>query len=344
MIESKTNPLVGVFRHSPSANVGRLGLKGIISSKSSSPAPVISQLQISKEKRITPNPPSLSRLHTTKETSGVSLPGRSFLTSWKQIPQIKYASASSLESQQEQQKRQETTVPRRLPSSSSSSSTLDSHPHEDLSAPVCSICIEPYTDGDQIKTLACSHSFHSECIGKWFFQSCCLDNSNNKDECSSFNCPECRQDHFRRQTDCETKQLPVNYEDSDVGSVSASSCANQIPGGSFLSMGNFLLESTYDFMSDFDVVTRTDSSSDRAEEANEYTMAESHQELSEGKPSVLGKYCDFRDSKLLVSVRTIDNEAIHSSFEVVVPEAPLLANSLKILGESDYSSCDSFVA
>ena len=32
---------------------------------------------------------------------------------------------------------------------------------------ICSICIDNYEDGNIITTLACNHSFHTECLKKW---------------------------------------------------------------------------------------------------------------------------------------------------------------------------------
>lgn len=31
----------------------------------------------------------------------------------------------------------------------------------------CSICLNNYTDGDNVWTLDCSHTYHTDCITKW---------------------------------------------------------------------------------------------------------------------------------------------------------------------------------
>jgi hypothetical protein len=242
MAESKNNPLVGVFRHSPSAVTGRLGLKGVITEKSVVP-PVISQLQISKENQVTLTPPSLTQLHSSEMNAHrsalrpqVTAHGRSFVTSWRQIPLVKYESSTA---------------------ESINKSAISSVVGRGDSPPVCSICIEPYADGDQLKTLACSHIFHTCCVGKWWFQACL-----NEEE-SSFDCPECRQEHFRRrqqpnETQPEPQQLQDEKSIAETSEPETASCSNQIAGDSFLSMGNYLLESNYDLISDVDVVVARD--------------------------------------------------------------------------------------
>lgn len=46
----------------------------------------------------------------------------------------------------------------------------------------CSICIDDFKTGDAV-TLKCGHTFHKECITKWFF-------INNNRNCDS-KCPNC---------------------------------------------------------------------------------------------------------------------------------------------------------
>lgn len=135
--EERNNPLIGVFRHSPSLSSKALGLKGLLTPQSdSSPRPVLSQLQISR--------------------GCVKSMGAHFVNSLKRLPVSKY-SASSQRSESLQSRR-----------------SFISLNNEDR--PCCSICLAVYEDGDEIVTLACSHCFHSECVNKWFFQGC-LDNN-----------------------------------------------------------------------------------------------------------------------------------------------------------------------
>eukprot|EP01036_Dinobryon_divergens_P034195 gene34194-44178_t len=157
MSDSKNNPLIGIFRHSPSQSSQKsLGLKGIIySEKVNKPANMLSQLQVSKETR-----------QQAKEN---------FLISLRQIPSKVFSLSSRSSSDNSP-----------LPAPADGSVENDGRP-------VCSICIEPYEDGDELLTLACSHCFHSECVSEWFYQGCVERDSVDP---KSFNCPECRQDHF----------------------------------------------------------------------------------------------------------------------------------------------------
>lgn len=188
---SKSNPLIGVFRHSPSIPSKSLGLKSILYSGMTKP-PLFSQLQVSREPK--------------------KLPPHNFLRSLRQIP-TKVYSASSVGSRSER------------------SSNSPNQPEEDENLPTCSICLNPYADGDELRTFACSHCFHNECVSKWIFHRC-LDN----EELASFNCPECRQNHVTL---------------SEAGS-SRTSLAEGISSLSFLQVGeNLARDGGYEFLSDF---------------------------------------------------------------------------------------------
>jgi hypothetical protein len=197
MMESKSNPLVGVFRHSPANNPHTFGLKGILYQNEENKPVVLSQLQVPRERKNLPIK-------------------RSFLQSLKTIPLKKFSTSS-------------------LATGSSASVSVNG---KDDPGPVCSICIEPYLDGDELLTLACSHCFHRECARKWFFQGCL-----NNGEDSSFNCPECRQDHVQLSLDCPQNIL--------VGDSVSSRCGEEISSTSFFHVGQSLItEGGYDFMSD----------------------------------------------------------------------------------------------
>lgn len=192
MEESKRNPLIGVFRHSPSVPSKSLGLKSILYRETTQP-PIFSQLQVSRDVK--------------------KFPTHNFLRSFRQIP-TKVFTASSVGSK-----------------SSVSGNSPPAQLEEDENLPTCSICLDPYADGDELRTFACSHCFHNECVSKWIFHRCL-----NNDELDSFNCPECRQNHVTL---------------SEAGS-SRTSLAEGISSMSFLQVGeNMAREGGYDFLSDF---------------------------------------------------------------------------------------------
>jgi len=66
--------------------------------------------------------------------------------------------------------------------STSTPSTLDKG---DL--PICSICLDCFKDGDELRTLECSHCYHRSCIDIWLI-GCLSDELTN-----TCNCPQCRQ-------------------------------------------------------------------------------------------------------------------------------------------------------
>jgi hypothetical protein len=191
MEDTKGNPLIGVFRHSPSAVPNKsIGLKSILYHDTSN-APVMSQLQVPREPKIPPH---------------------NILRSLRQIP-TKVYTAPSVGSNSTQSVPSPNAIP------------------PDSNAPTCSICLMPYADGDELRTFACSHCFHNECVSKWIFHRC-LDNS----DVDSFNCPECRQNHVALSE----------------ASSSRTSLAEGISSLSFLQVGeNLARDCGYDFLSDF---------------------------------------------------------------------------------------------
>lgn len=137
MNDCRTNPMIGLMRHSPPINPERVGLKSVIYGDQVK-IPSVSQLRINREK----NKPSVTH---------------NFVTSLRQIPQSVFL-ASSLGTQLNAEE------------ANPSEQSLDNN------VPMCSICLENYVDGDALLTLACGHCFHSECVNKWFYQGC-LNNS-----------------------------------------------------------------------------------------------------------------------------------------------------------------------
>lgn len=51
---------------------------------------------------------------------------------------------------------------------------------------VCVICLEHFEEGDRLRVLPCSHSFHVGCIDRW------LSGSHSFDECVTSGCPTCK--------------------------------------------------------------------------------------------------------------------------------------------------------
>lgn len=198
MAQSKTNPMIGLFRHSPAINHNRRGLKTVICDDNHGNVPIVSQLRVNREVKS-------------------SQPERNFVTSLKQIP-VSVFSASLA------------GTPSVSEAAENTPSVVETQKDED--APMCSICLESYTDGDEIVTLACSHCFHSNCANKWFYQDCLNDATKS---CNGFRCPQCRQDHIAL---------------SEVGSSHASDDEG-IPSRSFLQVGQSMLrDGGYDFLSD----------------------------------------------------------------------------------------------
>jgi hypothetical protein len=188
--ELKKNPMIGLFRHSPPIHGNKVGFKALIY-EDSKKTPVLSQLRICRPKTY-------------------SLPTNKIIQSLHQIP-ISVYNASSVGS----------------PPAASASEGIEQNKDSDV--PVCSICLEPYADGDEILTLACSHCFHSDCVNKWFVRGCF-----NTDVKDAFRCPECRQDHVAL---------------SEAGSHSSAELG--ISSKSFLQIGQSLFRNGgYDFSSD----------------------------------------------------------------------------------------------
>lgn len=268
MSEAKTNPMVGLFRHSPpivtsqqSPQNHRIGLKSVIyeeNQNQSSSLPIISRL----------------RLNTSLPRS--TLTGRTFLSSLRKLPVTVYCSPSPQTS-----------------SSIASISVADGQPTNSQRTddvreekPMCAICLEEYADGDELFTLACSHCFHSECVNRWFYHGCISSNryfsrtsapspslpvsSSSKPSGraastfeafqEAFRCPACRQDHIalsEQGSVAEVSLCQSTFTRNTVTAVSlvevveVSSNDEGIPMGSFYDLGqSLLLDGGYDFLSD----------------------------------------------------------------------------------------------
>lgn len=65
--------------------------------------------------------------------------------------------------------------------------SLDSWGSSD-SAPTCAICLEAFTDGCELRDLACHHCFHKQCVDMW------LSGQHSEQSVRTATCPTCRQD------------------------------------------------------------------------------------------------------------------------------------------------------
>ena len=73
-------------------------------------------------------------------------------------------------------------------------------------APICSICLENFADGDELRTLKCSHCYHKGCIDLWLLG--CMSDATT----STCHCPDCRQELV----------MPINSPPSPVHATTTS--------------------------------------------------------------------------------------------------------------------------
>jgi hypothetical protein len=153
--DAKTNPMIGLFRHSPRGSC--LGLKALAEPPKGKQ--IVSQLNLQRVSKVRP---------ALKE---------SFLNSLDQIPRAIFSSSHN----------------KSQSSKTSAGNDLVSIGEVDCDCdkPICAICLEKYVDGDDLLTLACSHCYHSDCVSQWFYQ----DFLRKDDIDGTFRCPQCRQDH-----------------------------------------------------------------------------------------------------------------------------------------------------
>ena len=67
---------------------------------------------------------------------------------------------------------------------------------------VCVICLEQFVDGDRLRVLPCSHSFHVGCIDQW------LSGSHSFDDCFTTGCPTCKKDACQDGDDSSDSMVP----------------------------------------------------------------------------------------------------------------------------------------
>eukprot|EP01038_Epipyxis_sp_PR26KG_P013590 gene13590-18240_t len=247
MIESsKNNPLIGLFRHSPSTAYAKssLGLKGII-------------YETSTEVKSTMGIPTLSQLQILRTQQAI--PRRNFISSLKKLPTKRYSASAASSASSDNG----------YPQSVSQLSIGKCHIQTDDSNgsnPICSICLESYQDGDELFTLACDHCFHRNCASQWFFQNELnhhnLQNNHN-DASNNFTCPECRQDHIFCEQNNNDHNKNIKNDDnqnddniadvkSENDNISNNENNHDFCEESFMNIGMNLVRSErgYDFLSD----------------------------------------------------------------------------------------------
>ena len=67
----------------------------------------------------------------------------------------------------------------------------------------CSLCLEPYSEGDRVLKLPCGHSYHTDCVRPWF----------DSTQCKARSCPTCRQNPLI--SDAEFAQVDLEKREGD---------------------------------------------------------------------------------------------------------------------------------
>ena len=201
---TKTNALVGSFRHSPavsSVTVG-LGLKEILWEDWKKP--IISQVQLSREQKF-----------SNRHASPYSL---------SSIPITRYMACPCFASREQG-----------VEDNNKNNTSL-----ADL--PQCVICLEPFADGDELRTLHCCHSFHRRCVDLWLL-GCMSDEATVTN-----NCPQCRCDVSSSEPAVVDTRVVIDIGEDvleDVTPFPSSPCLSVtselvIPSDSFLRIGAYL--------------------------------------------------------------------------------------------------------
>jgi RING-like zinc finger len=170
-------PILGNFRHAPPSHDVTDGLKSLLYESEPWKKPFMSAVQISREKK--------------NRKQACHLSPRAL----KNLNLTVFDGASMTPS---------------LPSTSSLASGSNDDDTKPVHGPACAICLDVFEDGDEMRTLPCSHCFHRHCIDIWLL------GYMSDGNCVTCNCPECR---YSVAVDT-TSELEVDEVDDAIPSIS----------------------------------------------------------------------------------------------------------------------------
>jgi hypothetical protein len=91
----------------------------------------------------------------------------------------------------------------------SSTPSLSSSVEADL--PICAICLDMFNDGDELRTLACSHCFHKRCIDIWLLGYL------SDAKTPTCKCPTCRQSAVTQSSEDNNDDVDNDMGDENIG-------------------------------------------------------------------------------------------------------------------------------
>lgn len=86
------------------------------------------------------------------------------------------------------------------------------------SSGICVICLDSFSDGDELRNLNCCHCYHKRCIDLWLFS--CI---SNEESLEKLQCPQCRKLIFKNDLseyaqDSKNCHSSVYTDNSDIPS------------------------------------------------------------------------------------------------------------------------------
>jgi RING-like zinc finger len=100
------------------------------------------------------------------------------------------------------------------PNNATSNEANNNNTNKNEEDDICVICFEQFNNGDRLRVLPCSHSFHVGCIDKW------LCGSHSFQDCYTAGCPTCKkhpQVHFTTGTTNNSNCLPTTRTTTATG-------------------------------------------------------------------------------------------------------------------------------